>query len=285
MEDAFKIENFNVIKDENNYYFFRALNNEDNEDYEKGIITDEKGNIQKIRTDRERCKDNTKYDENSILNLEQVYDHVKMNHRKDTNCISLSVSAKVSISYGMDYHKDRYIIVKIPKKNYGKLVINAGQYMLEEIDKKVNESIASINDDNLVQKINRIENTNSTEELIQIISQKYITKEKIQNKKHKLKKEIMYMSPIVRMTNYGILNEKQTLEKNKIIAKLTLLERNQKIEPIIPNTTRNDLLIRTIKNAFTSLEFLHYGIIKKEEIINIPKEVVYLFDIMQNSKN
>ena len=93
------------------------------------------------------------------------------------------------------------------------------------------------------------------------------------------------MSPIVRMTNYGILNEKQTLEKNKIIAKLTLLERNQKIEPIIPNTTRNDLLIRTIKNAFTSLEFLHYGIIKKEEIINIPKEVVYLFDIMQNSKN
>ena len=54
MEEIFNIENFNIIEDEENYYFFRALNMADNQDLENGTILDENGNIERIRTDRER---------------------------------------------------------------------------------------------------------------------------------------------------------------------------------------------------------------------------------------
>ena len=37
--DIFNIDTFNVISDENNYYFFRALNMGDISDIENGIIT------------------------------------------------------------------------------------------------------------------------------------------------------------------------------------------------------------------------------------------------------
>ena len=35
MENVLGIENFNIIEDEENYYFIRALNMADNEDLEK----------------------------------------------------------------------------------------------------------------------------------------------------------------------------------------------------------------------------------------------------------
>ena len=38
MENLFDIENFNIIEDEENYYFFRALNMADNQDIEDGSI-------------------------------------------------------------------------------------------------------------------------------------------------------------------------------------------------------------------------------------------------------
>ena len=53
----FDRNNFNIIKDEENYYFFRALNMADNEDLENGIILDEEGKLEKIRTDRERYEE------------------------------------------------------------------------------------------------------------------------------------------------------------------------------------------------------------------------------------
>ena len=46
MENVFDIDNFNIIEDEENYYFFRALNMADNQDLEAGIILDETGNIE-----------------------------------------------------------------------------------------------------------------------------------------------------------------------------------------------------------------------------------------------
>lgn len=51
MEDLFDIDKFNIIEDEENYYFFRALNMADNKDWEIGIISDEAGNFERIRTD------------------------------------------------------------------------------------------------------------------------------------------------------------------------------------------------------------------------------------------
>ena len=54
-KEMFDIEKFNVISDEENYYFFRSLKPGDVDDLEKGIIKDGE-NYQKLRTDRERIE-------------------------------------------------------------------------------------------------------------------------------------------------------------------------------------------------------------------------------------
>ena len=54
MEDIFDIEKFNIISDSENYYFLRALNMGDNQDIETGITSDNEGNIERVRTDRQR---------------------------------------------------------------------------------------------------------------------------------------------------------------------------------------------------------------------------------------
>ena len=46
--NVFKLENFNIFQDENNYYFFRALNKADSKDISDGTITDENGKIIKL---------------------------------------------------------------------------------------------------------------------------------------------------------------------------------------------------------------------------------------------
>ena len=171
MKKLFDIDKFNIIKDEENYYFFRALNMEDNQDLEKGVILDNEGNIKKIRTDRERYEQNPeneppKYGKDAEISLEQVYDHVKRHHRKDTNCISLSSDANVAIYYGRGFYKDRYVIVKVPKREFGKTVINAGKYMLEEISKKVDGYISDIQDDSkLLETISKIDNSKTEKEI------------------------------------------------------------------------------------------------------------------------
>ena len=58
-----------------------------------------------------------------------------MRQRKDTNCISLSSNANVSISYGRAFYKDKYVLVKVPKSEYRKTVHNAGEYFISEIEK------------------------------------------------------------------------------------------------------------------------------------------------------
>ena len=45
LNDIFDINKFNIFSDEDNYYFFRALNNADNSDLENGIILDDNGNF------------------------------------------------------------------------------------------------------------------------------------------------------------------------------------------------------------------------------------------------
>ena len=51
MNDLFDLKNFNVIEDDEYYYFFRALNMGDNKDIEEGLIVDSLGNVERIRTD------------------------------------------------------------------------------------------------------------------------------------------------------------------------------------------------------------------------------------------
>ena len=67
LDKIFNMNTYNLIEDNNNYYFFRALNNGDLEDYKNKIILDNKNKITKIRTDRERYIEIHKYNENSKL--------------------------------------------------------------------------------------------------------------------------------------------------------------------------------------------------------------------------
>ena len=287
MKNIFNVDNFNIIEDEENYYFFRALNMADNQDIDTGLILDSEGNIEKIRTDRERYEENPvngtpKYSKDDKISLEQVYDHIKMHYRKDTNCISLSSNSNVSIAYGRGSYKDRYVMVKVPKGQLGEKVINAGQYMLEEIERRVNEYISSISDDTkLLEALNEIDNAKTEDEIKRAIKTRYVTKESLDIEKSKLRKGITYRSPIARISSYQALNDEQSLEKNKIIAKLTLLERVGNMEPIIPYTASNNLLVQTIGNAFSSLELIHYGDIEKDEIINIQKEIMDILALLQ----
>ena len=287
MESLFDIDKFNIIEDEENYYFFRALNMADNQDLDTGTILDNTGNIEKIRTDRERYEENAenelpKYSKDAEISLEQVYDHIKMHYRKDTNCISLSSNGNVSISYGRGFYKDRYVMVKVPKSELGEKVINAGQYMLEEIAKKVEEYISSIPDDSrLLETISEIDNSKTSEEIRKVIETRYTTREPLDPSNAKPRKGITYRSPVARISSYQALNEEQSLEKNKVIAKLTLLERVGGMEPLIPHTANNNLLVQTIGNAFSSLELIHYGDIEKDEIIDVPREIVDIFSLLQ----
>lgn len=287
MESLFDIDRFNIIEDEENYYFFRALNMADNQDLEAGVTLDYAGNIEKIRTDRERYEENAekeapKYSKDAEISLEQVYDHIKMHYRKDTNCISLSSNGNVSISYGRGFYKDRYVMVKVPKSELGEKVVGAGQYMLEEIAKKVEEYISSIPDDSrLLETISEIDNSKTSEEIRKAIETRYTTREPLDPSNAKPRKGITYRSPVARISSYQALNEEQSLEKNKIIAKLTLLERVGGMEPLIPHTANNNLLVQTIGNAFSSLELIHYGDIEKDEIIDVPREIVDIFALLQ----
>lgn len=287
MESLFDIDKFNIIEDEENYYFFRALNMADNQDLEAGLTLDNAGNIEKIRTDRERYEENaekeaSKYSKDAEISLEQVYDHIKMHYRKDTNCISLSSNGNVSISYGRGFYKDRYVMVKVPKSELGEKVVGAGQYMLEEIAKKVEEYISSIPDDSkLLETISEIDNSKTAEEIRKAIETRYTTREPLEPSNAKPRKGITYRSPVARISSYQALNEEQALEKNKIIAKLTLLERVGGMEPLIPHTANNNLLVQTIGNAFSSLELIHYGDIEKDEIIDVPREIVDIFALLQ----
>ncbi len=287
MKDIFDIERFNIIEDEENYYFFRALNMADNNDLEEQVIVDENGEYERIRTDRERYEEDSnnpvpKYSEESEISLEEVYDHIKMHYRKDTNCISLSSNANVSISYGRGFYKDKYVMIKLPKSEIGEKVINAGEYILQEIDKRIEEYISTIEADaEILEVIKEIEEAKTLEEIQRRIEQRYKANEELTKKEANVRRGIVYRSPISRISNYKALSEEQVLEKNKIMAKLTLLERRGAMEPLIDGTNTNNLLIQTVGNAFSSLELIHYGEIEKESIIDIPTEYIDIFSLLQ----
>ena len=285
MEELFDINHFSIIDDEKNYYFFRALNIADNSDIDNHITTNSDGQIERVRTDRERYGKNAKYSVDSPISLEQVFDHIKMHNRKDTNCISLSSNANVSALYGRGSYRDKYVIVKVSKKEIGEKVINAGQYMLAEIQKKIDEYVQTLNDEEILKSLEDIDKSTTSEELQEAIKTTYTSETHLALKPHKMHNGIKYKSPVARISSYQALDEKQTLEKNRIIAKLTLLERKTQMPPLMPQTANNGLLVQTVGNAFSSLELLHYGDINQEEIIDVPKEIIDIFSLIQQEEN
>ena len=288
MEDKlFDIGNFNVIQDEDNYYFFRALNMEDNNDIEQGITRSNDGKIERIRTDRERYEGIAKYGETSRISLEEVYDHIKMHHRKDTNCISLTSNGNVAVGYGRGTYKDRYTMVKIPKEEIGREVVTAGQYMLQEVYARIEETLGKLAEDEKEKILGIFEEIDKTEEnktLQNMIAKRYSAKkEEINPSKAHLRKGIVYSSPTPRISSYQALSERQLLEVNKVYAKLAVLENENKLKHVIEHLS-NSKLREGIGNAFSSMEVIHYGDIAKENIIEIPKEVADIFAIVQQAE-
>ena len=278
-DNVFDINNFNIISDEENYYFFRALNMADNNDIEQGTTVSTNGKIERIRTDRERFDGQTKYNEESQMSLEELYDHIKMHYRKDTNCISLTSNANIAVNYGRGSYKDKYIMIKIPKKELGEQIVVAGQYMLKELYSKITQAIETVPEEKkkeILEKFEDIENAEEIKSLQNIIAKKYT----VTLKKAHLRKKITYSAPKSRISSYQSLDDKQELEVNKIYAKLAILENENVLEHVIPHSS-NSKLRETIGNAFSSTELIHYGDIKQEKILEIPKEIVDIFALIQ----
>lgn len=286
MNKEFDIEKFNIINDEENYYFFRVLEDGDIEDLEKGIISiDENNHISKLRTDRERWNEKSKgqamYSEKSKISLEEIFSHIKMHYSLQTNCISLSSNANVVRTYE-DMFSTKYVMIKVPKKEMGEKVYNAGQYMLDEVEKRVNETIQSGNISNeILNDIKTIDEATDEKVIKELIKTRYKSPVKLDSSKAKIKDGIIYKAPHARISSYQSLNKKQSLEKNKIIAKLTVLENKKIMSPIIKNSKNNNLLIQTIGSAFSSSEQIYYGGIKGEQIQSISKEIVDMFGLVQ----
>ena len=130
IKELFNVQNYNLIQDEDNYYFFRALNNGDHNDMLTGVTRNETGDLTKIRTDRERYIENSEnpepiYKEDEPVSVLQVIDHVKRGHRYDTNCISISSNANVSVLYGNGDYSDEYVIIRVPKNKFGKTTLDS----------------------------------------------------------------------------------------------------------------------------------------------------------------
>ena len=284
MEDLFDINKFNIIEDEENYYFFRALNMADNQDLETGTTLGEDGNIERIRTDRERYEGATKYTENSEISLEEIYDHIKMHYRKDTNCISFTTNANIAVNYGRGSYKDRYVMIKIPKKEFGEKTVAAGQYMLRELYSRIEQAIENLPEEKKKEILDffaQIEKAKENKSLQDIIAQRYTAKSgELSPDKAHLRKGITYSSPKARISSYQSLDEEQLLEVNKVYAKLAILENEHILEHVIPHSS-NSKLRETIGNAFSSAEVIHYGDIKQEYVLEISKEVVDIFALVQ----
>jgi len=270
LHELFSIESFNIVSDNDYYYFFRALNNRDHNDIINNRIVDEDG-IHTIYTDREHYIGDSKYNYDSNISLEEVYDHIKYNHRIDTNCISLTSNSSVALLYGRESYHDEYIIVKVPKNELGNNTILAGLYMLEEIDKK----ISNMELDELSKYyLDSIDNCSTQEQLDDIMMQ---FNTKIYDDSI-FQRGIKYIKPVETIT-YSSLNEKQNFIKNKMVAKVNVINKQ-----ILPNVS-NSLLIQTVGIAFSSLELIHYNQIRKKEIINCSSYVMDIISILQQINN
>ena len=281
MEEMFDIEKFNVISDEENYYFFRSLEPGDIKDLEEGNIKDENGNYIRIRTDRERWEEThsikPRWNAESTVTLEEMYNHIKTPYSLETNCISLSSNANVARTYGETF-SDKYVMIKVPKKEMGQRVYNAGQYMLSEIARKVQERIAQGNiPEEVLEDLKKIDEATKPEDLKEIIKVKYTAPKGIDTSKSGMKKGIVYKAPLSRISSFQALDDEQTLEKNKIVAKLTILEQKGLMKPAVSRIKTNSELIKTMGSAFASGEQIYYGDIEGDRIADISKELLDMF--------
>ena len=248
-----------VIFDGQYYYLFRSLNS--------GNRTDLRNGIKDIRTDSIRYFENNgtwgKYSTESQISLEELYDHVKMQYRRDTNCTSLSNDANVILTY---YTEDpKYVVVRYTPEEYKQNVTDASAYFLENISSRITEMEKSITEDGIRDLLKSIDDTTTREDIIKLIRSKI--------------KDVS----IAGLTERQYLDDEEGLEVAKVIGKLRVLESAGVAEQIIPEVD-NSRLIGTMGNAFTSSEFINYGTIPSSQVIDIPKEIIDIIAILQQAK-
>ena len=275
IDEVFDISNFNIFSDDENYYFFRTLEDVDIESIKNKTITDENGNINRLITDREFYGE-TIFKKEDDLSLEQMVEHIKMHYNQHTNCISFSSNTNVILDYGRNVFNDRYIMLKVPKSEFEKNIVNAGEYMLEEINKRLDEyynNLDSNNNDDALTKyyFDYIDNSETEEQLEDI--KKMITKDYVDETNNIF---INGLEKITDSINYGALNKKQNLLKNKIYLKMDIMSKHSQILKKISNK----FLVNTIGNAFSSLEVIHYNDVKGN-ITEISPEIMDVLSLIQ----
>ena len=250
----------NIIFDGENYYLFRSLNDGNKADLEKGIDF--------IRTDCIRYYETFgkwgKYNDKSTISLEELYDHIKMRYRRDTNCISLSKDANVVLTYHTE--NPRYVLVKISPEKLEE-VVDAGEYFLKAIEEKVIEAENNIQDETgeITKILKEIEGANDLNEIRKILNK---------------------FNPL--MSSYTInerqyLTDEEQLKMSKTNAKLKILEYIGAIKNIIEDVP-NSRLLATMGGAYTSCEYIYYGDIPKEEIIECPRIFMDIFSLLQQAE-
>lgn len=249
----------NIIFDGENYYLFRSLNDGNKKDLENGINT--------IRTDCVRYYEEHgewgKYSDKSEISLEEIYDHIKMRYRRDTNCISLTRDANVVLTYHNENPK--YVLVKV-KPDQMEEIFDAGEYFSKIIEQRVLETEKNVRYNNEIAVIlNQIENAKNTNEIKNIINR---------------------FNP--NLSTYTVndrqyLSDEEQIKIARINAKLKILENCGLIGNIIENVP-NAQLLATMGNAYTSCEHIYYGDIPREITIDCPKVFIEIFSLLQQAR-
>lgn len=245
-----------TLENEDYIFLFRSLTEEDIQDRENGYKGIRPNNLRTDNTSQtwEPFKDREK------LMLDELYKHVRKQYGgRYTNCISLTDDANVCLTYYPE--NERYVIVCIPKKDKN-CIVHAGHFFIQELNKllkgiDVNEQLKNLFD--------KIENAKSNEELGYIL------------------KSLNEQIPIGFLSPKQYLSEKEELDNNKVISKIKVLEEYGLIDNIIDGI-ENEFLYVTIGNAFSSAEYIHYGAIDEQNIIECPKEYMDILSLIQQAK-
>lgn len=293
-----------LIEDDQYYYFFRSLNSADRSDIARNVTVkqDENGNIvldtagrkkiARIRTDRERFierfEEAPRYlaDSEEECSLEQIFDHVKMHQRKDTNCISLSSNSNVTFTY-YSQENPQYAIVRARKDD--DRLINVTQYMMDEIEHRVNEIVLSTDNPIVQQTLARINNSSTQSEIMEIVAERKRNLRKVRAfEKETLYQNRNYTDAVRTRDIVGTsfdkityLNEKQNLEIMKLIGKIKILEEFGILDSLTKNDDSSINIIATMKSALASAEYVYYGEIDGANVERISTENLQAISLLQ----
>ena len=270
MNELFNITN--CYQDTNYYYFFRALNKRDMTGIRNGSTLDSNGHISKIVTDSTFYNNRNRYNEESELTLEEMVNHVKTHYDKDTNCISLSSDANVCLTYGRSDYEDKYVIIKVPKKELGYTTFNAGKYIYEEILKRVNAYItehqSALTDLQryYIESLKNISTKEQLDNLKKTLPEEYVDK---------TNDEFQNGLDFIKSKPYEGYSDIENLAKDKLVMLLDVLD----FEVVKGKTNR--FVIQTMGSAFSSRELEYYKEVPKEKIVELPTSLVEIMALIQ----